>query len=106
MNNPLADKPAPHHPTLREEDRKNGLYCFLNDKRACGADCMAFIAAPDGADYRDQQWANCLLLVNAHRGGKHLIVLASAAGQAIQNAKNEAADRVRTQPGPPSPTGR
>lgn len=67
---------------------------------------MAFIDAPEGPDYKNQQWANCLLLVNAHRGGKHLVVLASSAGELLRSAKNEAADRARHQPSPPSPTGR
>lgn len=107
MNNPPPDEPTLFHPSLKDEpEKKSGLYCFLNAERVCSSDCMAFVAPPDGPDYRDQQWANCLLLINAHRGGKHLVVLASATGELLQRSKNEAADRARNQPGPPSPTGR
>jgi hypothetical protein len=84
----------------------NGLTCFLNMERACGPDCMAFDAAPEGPDYKDRQWANCMLLVNAHRGGKHLIVLAQVGAEIVRKAKTEAADRARiNQPPPPSPVG-
>lgn len=105
MPSPLPAEPALHHPSLKEGEG-NGLYCFLNANRPCGADCMAFVAAPDGPDYQDQQWANCLLLVNAHRGGKHLVVLAASANEMLQHSKRTTADRARNQPPPPSPTGR
>lgn len=106
MNNPPQAEQA-FHPSMRDEpEKKSGLYCFLNPDRVCGSECMAYVSPPDGPDYRDQQWANCLLLVNAHRGGKHLVVLASTTGELLQRAKNEAADQARNRPGPPSPTGR
>ncbi len=93
-------------PPIKYDPPPTGLACFLNAERMCGADCMAFDAAPDGADYKDKQWANCMLLVNAHRGGKHLIVLAQVGSALVQSAKNEAADRLRSnQPLPPSPKG-
>jgi hypothetical protein len=83
----------------------NGLICFLSNDRPCGPDCMAFDAAPEGADYKDKQWANCMLLVNAHRAGKHLIVLASVGAEMVRRAKTEAADHARTnQPAPPKVT--
>jgi hypothetical protein len=81
-----------------------GLYCFLNDARPCSAECMAYDAAPVGDDYKDKQWANCMLLVNAHRGGKHLIVLASLGAEVLHKTKTAAADHARTnQPPPPVP---
>jgi hypothetical protein len=79
-----------------EEQKGTGLFCFLNGERGCGPDCMAYAAPPAGADYQEQQWANCKVLVALHQGGKHLIVLA-------QMASNAAADRKRTQPPPPPP---
>lgn len=78
-----------------------GLYCFLDDARPCSAECMAYDAAPEGADYRDKQWANCMLLVNAHRGGKHLIVLASLGSELLHKTKNAAADAARANQTPP-----
>lgn len=101
MNNPPPERF--HAPSMREEEESpgGGLYCFLDKERPCDVTCMAYIAQPDGPDYQDQQWANCLLLVNAHRGGKHLIVLASNSGELVKKAKNEAADRARAQQLPP-----
>jgi len=82
-----------------------GLYCFLNEERVCNAACMAFTEPPEGADYKGQQWASCMLLVNAHRGGKHLVVLAATAGEIVKKAKTEAADRERLNQ-PPVPVVR
>jgi hypothetical protein len=83
-------------------DSKNGLYCFLNKDRECGSECMAFIHPPEGPDYKDQQWSNCLLLVNAHRGGKHLVILADTTGKLLGLTKNKQADEARAnQPAPP-----
>ncbi len=94
-----------HHPTLADDEpgqKATGLDCFLNQNRPCGPDCMAFTAPPEGQDYQDQQWAHCMLLVNAHRGGKHLVVLASLGTELSKKAKTEAADRARAQqPAPP-----
>lgn len=85
-----------------EDVRKNGLVCFLNNDRPCGPDCMAFAEPPEGADYQGKQWANCMILVNAHRVGKHLPILCSLGNELVKKAKNEAADRARAnQPPPP-----
>jgi hypothetical protein len=65
---------------------------------------MAFDVPPDGPDYKDKQWAHCALLVNAHRAGKHLVILASTSAELFRTNKVAAADKVRTtQPVPPSP---
>lgn len=94
--------PVPdHHPNILATDH-NGLFCFLNAQRPCGPDCMAFVAPLDGPDYKDQQWANCLLLTNAHRGGKHLVLLAVQGQELLQRTKTAAADAARAnQPPPP-----
>jgi hypothetical protein len=96
----MSEEPLQHHPSLKEDD-PNGLYCFLNMARPCGPDCMAWQMPPPGVDYQDQQWASCMLLVNAHRGGKHLVVLAASASELVHKAKNETADRLRAQQPPP-----
>jgi hypothetical protein len=80
------------------------LVCFKDKTRVCGPDCMAYITRPTGDDYRDQQWANCLLLVNSHRTGKHLVILADAVSKQAQKAATALADAARTnQPPPPMP---
>jgi hypothetical protein len=81
----------------------NQLNCFQDAKRVCGPDCMAFITPPHGDDYRGQQWAQCLLLVNAHRTGKHLVILADSVGRHLQKAGQALADQARAnQPAPPT----
>ena len=55
----------------------------------------AYISRPEGPDYTAQQWANCALLVNAHRAGKHLVVIAATLGEQERKAKTAAADQAR-----------
>lgn len=82
---------------------KTGLFCFQNDARPCAADCAAFIDAPDHADYKDQQWARCLVLVNQHRTGKHLTMIANSLENLIQIRRKSDADRARTNQAPIPP---
>ena len=78
------------------------LYCYRDGSRVCNASCMAYISPPEGSDYKDANWACCLLLVAAHKTGKHLTVLAQESVARSRQAKNEAADRARMeQPKPP-----
>lgn len=93
-----------HHPNMvdAEPTRKNGLICWRDKDRPCGADCMAYVEAPVGPDYQGKQWANCLVLVNEHRTGKHLTILSQVGGELVRVRKTEAADRARAaQPPPP-----
>jgi len=84
-----------YHPDIKE---KNGLYCFKDQARACGADCMAFLThKPEGPDYRDQ-WAHCMVLVDQHRSAKHLVILAQ--GATVLLKQNQ--DRARTSQAPPA----
>lgn len=80
-----------------KEQTSTGLFCFLNSDRACGADCMAYEAAPTHKDFMGKQWANCMLLVNIHRTGKHLTIIAQST-DALLTLKR---DEVRTQQPPP-----
>jgi len=95
-----VNKSTPQHP-----DRKpvEGLFCFKDKDRPCTAECMAYILPPEGPDYKDQQWARCLLLVNTHRTGKHLVVLCANVEKMISLTKTEQADRVRLNQPPVPP---
>ena len=82
--------------------KKAGLMCFLNFERPCSAECMSFVDPPEGPDYEGKQWANCHLLVNAHRAGKHLTILAQTTGELVKKTKTQMADQQRlSQPPPP-----
>jgi len=96
-----------HHPSMREDPGKEGTYCFLNSTRVCGPDCTAFISPiekPEGQDYIGKEWAKCHLMINAHRVGKHVAIIAVAAGDLLKKVKNHLADAERVnQPGPQEP---
>jgi len=38
---------------------------------------MAYEQPPQHKDFVGKQWASCMLLVNAHRTGKHLTIVAN-----------------------------
>jgi hypothetical protein len=77
------------------EDR-SGLFCFIDSARPCEADCMAYLGVrPEGKDYEGQQWAKCLLLVNAHKTGKHAVSLASQADSLLKHLRVKSADARR-----------
>lgn len=98
-------QPAEYHPNTKEEpEDKSGLYCFKDHSRPCGADCMAYIDPPEGPDYVGKQWARCMVLVNGHRTGKHLTILANVCGQLERGLATANADARRAnQIPPPSP---
>ena len=74
------------------------LFCFLTPERLCGADCMAYLTTPPNTpDHVGQQWPRCLLLVNAERAGKHLVILASTGKELI--AAKRAEERAKKAPG-------
>lgn len=90
-----------NQPIPRPPDK---LICYRDAHRVCGPDCMAFITPPQGPDYIGQQWARCMLLVNTHRTGKHLVILADAVSQQTKKAAVALADAARSaQPPPPVP---
>ena len=68
---------------LEEPIPGTGLCCFLSTERRCGPDCMAYSDfVPEGIDYKTpdgkpRQWAYCILLVNAHKTGKHVVNIAN-----------------------------
>ncbi len=76
----MADEQV-HHPDMMpapEPEKQNGLMCWLNMERPCGADCMAYVDPPlvKGPDYEGKQWANCIILASLHQESKHVAVLA------------------------------
>jgi hypothetical protein len=91
------DDVTAHHPDLRELPKDQGLACFLDHGRICGADCMAFSTTrPEGQDYVAQQWAQCMILTNFHKVGKHSHIIAT---ELVRKNRDDA----RKQPPPPLP---
>jgi hypothetical protein len=84
---PEDEEEMAYHPDIKD---KNGLFCFKDGERACGADCMAFLTErPEGPDYRGQ-WASCMVLVNEHKSAKHLVILAQGASALIKQGQDKA----------------
>lgn len=74
---------APDHVYQPNGSEVTGPACFLDQARICGSDCMAYLPQPpDNIDFKGEQWARCHLLVNAHRAGKHLTIIASVLSKA------------------------
>lgn len=86
-----------YHPNIKEEG--TGLYCFMDSSRPCGPECMAFGEPPQQKDFTGKQWANCMLLVAAHRTGKHLTILA----QTVDELRKRSEDNLRVNQPPPPP---
>lgn len=87
-----------YHPDQKPMGKDNGLMCFKDMTRPCGADCMAFqLERPQGPDYKNQQWANCMILTNQHKSAKHLVILAVGVGKLVEQQQ----DSVRTNQRPP-----
>lgn len=94
-----------HRPNMLDDDERNGLMCFMEGSRQCGADCMAFLGfgnevAVPGLSVQQSQ---CSLLVNVERIGKHSVIIASLLSKKIKDEKNAEIDRKREaqfQPGP------
>lgn len=99
----LPDGDVVYHPDMKEDGPSSGLCCFMDKERPCGADCMAFLTDPPSKDdYVGQQWSHCHLLVNAHRVGKHLVVLAQVGGELLHKQRVHAADQARSTQAPPT----
>lgn len=72
---------------MSDEAKPQGsIMCFKDGNRECGADCIAFLTvAPQGdPEYATSpMWMRCHLLVNEHRKGKHLVVIAAQLGKLL-----------------------
>lgn len=84
----------------------NGLFCFLDSSRECGADCMAYTTEASENKAMSTQQRNCLVLVSVDRLGRFMGNMATSAHKMQTRAATDAADRARqSQPTPPNPRG-
>ena len=89
-------------PELKTYDIKNGLMCFLDATRECGADCMAFVTEPvEAPTVLGPQQRNCILVISAERVGRYMSGLVQLVRKGQEASNKEAADRKRTQVAPP-----
>ena len=102
------ETPYIHSPDMIDDDVRNGLICFLDAKRQCGADCMAYTtdSSATGSDLNVQQ-GHCALVVGVHRTAKHLVIIANLLNEQRSADRKKDADMKRTmQPSPPNPLGK
>jgi hypothetical protein len=86
----IVDQPMTH----------NGLMCFFNAERECGADCMAYTTEATESKQLSTQQKNCTVLVAVERLGRFM-------GNVSTDFHKMQADRVRqSQPSPPDPLKR
>lgn len=78
-------------------DEPLGPACFIDQSRVCSTDCMAHLTAPpQGAAYQGEDWAHCLLLVQAERVGRHLPILVDIVkGAAVAQRRAQSAPGVK-----------
>jgi hypothetical protein len=95
-------------PEVKTDDPTvNGLMCFIDRNRECGADCMAFLSEPSESPILGVQQKNCLLIVSAERLGRYASGIVSTLNKMHQKSAAEAADRVRlAQAQVPDPRGK
>lgn len=74
----------------------NGLLCFLDGARECGADCMAYTVEPTESKNLSIQQKNCTLLVAVERLGRFM-------GNLSTDVHKMKADGARNVPPPPDP---
>jgi hypothetical protein len=83
---------------LDDDPDKNGLICFLNTDRQCGADCMAYTTIASESPYLNEQQKHCVLIVGAERLGRH-------SGGILSLLKKTDADSKRAAASPLDPRG-
>jgi hypothetical protein len=82
-------------PELLDDDRRNGLTCFLDIDRVCGADCMAHQTFPSESTYLNDDQKHCTVLVAAERLGRY-------SGGILKHLRDATADSRRS-PGASAP---
>ena len=87
---------------LDDDPDTNGLTCFLDSDRVCGADCMSYSTFASESPMLNDEQKHCTLLVAAERLGRHSGIL-------IKTIRSDQQDKARTavaSPSKPSGPGR
>lgn len=96
------DLEQPQLLAMSDDQEPDGLTCFLDGARYCGADCMAYMSQPADVPLGPQQ-RNCLLLVGVERLARHAVIAVKILGDMNQRDNVAAQDRKRTEQKPPTP---
>lgn len=79
------------------------VYCFLQEERVCGPDCIAFMSRPADGNQLDPQQRNCLVLVSGERLARHATIGVKVVSDLFTFMKRADADVRRTEQRPPTP---
>ena len=82
----MGDRHLYPAPSLDDSPR-NGLLCFLNADRVCGADCASYSPEPGGGPSLSEEQRHCVLLCSAERLGRHSGLIARSVGELAELAK-------------------
>lgn len=98
MPGPGEDEGTPYitPPETLDDNVRNGLICFMDMDRQCGADCMAYQTLPSESVYLNDDQKHCTLLVAAERLGRY-------SGGILKHLKDVAADSRRATTGSTTP---
>lgn len=76
-----------------------GLYCFIDSCRACGPDCLAYVAFPNIKTIQtselSEQQVHCAVVTGIERAGRGIIMLASSVSGLLKKQEIQAADASR-----------
>ena len=91
---------CPDPPDLKADDHQtNGLMCFFDSTRECGADCMGFLTEPVEAPILNPQQRNCVFVVSVERVGRYL------SGLVTLTRKRQEDQQRASHSQPPNPLG-
>src|SRR5262245_32565672 len=94
----MGETPYIEPPGERRDNPDDGLMCFINPDRQCGADCMAYTTSGSESPYLNEQQGHCAVIVGIERLGRYT-------GGLLSVMKKESADAKRGVPSPQSPKG-
>lgn len=84
----------------------DALFCFMDQQRVCGPDCMSFRTVPDENRQLDKAQQHCVILSSIERTGRSTNILASVLSEHLRHTKVKDADAQRgAPPAAPNPLG-
>ncbi len=82
-------------PTSQEE-----VYCFIDSRRPCSADCMAYRTVGQDNHELDPAQQHCVIISSVERTGRGLMIIGSIGSALLKQLKITAGDSKREQATP------
>lgn len=86
-----------YHPDMIEaQPDEEQVFCFLNNERVCGPDCVSYETFIKKANKELRGPAkHCVLLTSIERVGRHLPIIAKIMSDGLTATRRQAADQQR-----------